>query len=81
MGIVKTEFTHIECNGPAATPFRTHCTAEAEGGWDQEAVEAAALAEGWTNPQGRSWFCLKHSASPAEKQVRKTRAVPEQSAD
>jgi hypothetical protein len=78
MGIVKTEFTHIECNGPAATPFKAHCTAEADGGWDQAEVEKAALLEGWTN-QARSWFCPKHSVTPQERPSRKPRAVAEQS--
>lgn len=74
MGIVKTEFFHIECNGPAATPFRPHCTAEADGGWDQPEVEKAALQEGWST-QARSWFCPKHSsAQSADKPARKARS-------
>ncbi len=75
MGHVQTIFHHYECNGPAATPFKDHCSAEMEGGWNQEEVEQAGLADGWTK-EGRSWFCPKHRPAPAAR--KNSRAVPEQ---
>lgn len=71
MALVQTTYFHIECNGPAATPFKPHCSAEVDGGWDQGEVESRAYAEGWAQ-QGRGWFCTKHKT--AEGKTRKSTA-------
>jgi hypothetical protein len=65
MGLVQTVYSHIECNGPAATPFKAHCSAEVDGGWDQAEVEQRAVDEGWVHP-GRSWLCPRHAPAQEE---------------
>lgn len=72
MALVQTTYFHIECNGPAATPFRPHCGAEADGGWEQEEVEARAVEKGW-GKEGRSWFCPPHYAAVSSAPVRTPR--------
>jgi hypothetical protein len=73
MGLISTPYFHIECNGPAATPFRTHCSAEVEGGWEQEDVEAVAEKDGWAK-EGRGWYCIKHkSVAAAESKPKRTK--------
>lgn len=65
MALITTPFFHIECNGPAATPWGKHCSAEVDGGWKQEDVEIDAHAQGWAE-DGRKWLCPKHAPAPAE---------------
>jgi len=75
MGLVQTPHYHLECNGPSPTPFRQHCPAQSESGWDQGEMEKAALSDGWV-VQGRSAFCPKHApAATGEKPARKPRSA------
>lgn len=76
MALVQTTYFHIECNGPAATPFQAHCNTTADGGWSQEDVEAAAVTDGWVK-EGRSWFCRKHA--PATGTSKPARKAPDAS--
>jgi hypothetical protein len=78
MPLIQTTYFHIECNGPAATPFKDHCSAEVDGSWDQQDVESRAAQDGWAK-EGRSWFCSRHK-SVAAADTSKPKRTPKASA-